>query len=118
MTLTENVGGVNQIETEYDEPTDEREMTTVDTDNKWMPTATTTTTDTGNNKASSVMLVEEGLDNVFITSGATPPPTTNPVTTTGTTTQVTEHTHDEPTNQIRMKVAADAPWKDRMWEGR
>jgi hypothetical protein len=116
MTLTENVGGVNQIETEYDEPTDEREMTTVDIDNKRMPTTTTTTTDTGNNKASSVMLVEEGLENEFITNGAAPqPPTTNLVTTT--TTQVSEHNHDEPTNQIRMKVAADAPWKDRMWEG-
>jgi hypothetical protein len=117
MTLTENLGGVNKIETEYNEPTDEREMTTVNIDNKRMPTTTTTTTDTGNNKASSVLfLVEEGLDNAFITNGAAPqPPTTNPVTTT---TQVSEHNHDEPTNQIRMKVAADAPWKDRMWEGR
>jgi hypothetical protein len=88
-TVTDDVEEA-KVEVEYDEPTDERE--TQDTSR----TATTSNANT----TSSIIGVPEGASLVE-----------------NTVTDDVNKDDDAGVKQIKMTVAADAPWKDRLWEG-
>ena len=89
-TIDHVVEEETKIEVDCEEPTDERDMKN---DTATPAAATTTTKTTSMDAASEGAAVTKDDDNGGDAVVQPPPP------------------------QIQMTVAADAPWKDRVWEG-
>ena len=95
-----------KVEVEYDEPTDEREIR----DTVVAPTTTTTT-----NSSTPPTTTTSSLMGVQQPEGASPVENNNNMVTDDDIKKDDDTTGG--VKQIQMTVAADAPWKDRLWEG-
>jgi hypothetical protein len=85
-----------KVEVEYDEPTDEREVKDTTT------TAPSTANPNAAKTASTSLREPEGAALVDDTVNGE---------------NTTKDDSGSEVKQIQMTVAADAPWKDRLWEG-
>ena len=95
--MTSNIEDVEEakVEVEYDEPTDERDIH----DAGVARTTATTTTPNLTTDTSNIVVPEEAS------------------LVTNTLTDDVKKDDTGTVKQIQMTVAADAPWKDRLWEG-
>ena len=94
--MTSNIEDVEEakVEVEYDEPTDERDI-----HDAGVARTTTTTTPNLTTDTSNIVVPEEAS------------------LVTNTLTDDVKKDDTGTVKQIQMTVAADAPWKDRLWEG-